>query len=130
MVYLFNGISIPYGLFDAEIWFIHKCLIVIITIFLMFHSAFLFVYNLLFTQLHNIKHSYIMKIICTQLYGIKYSFLIQIIFKQIYLNHRWDYHFRSVWAWGNGNEGMTSYFSRSGASLPDAVQYCTQDTLG
>ena len=30
---LFNGISSSYGLFDAEFWFISKCLIAIITIF-------------------------------------------------------------------------------------------------
>ena len=31
LLYLFNGIPIPYGLFSAEILFICKCLIVIIT---------------------------------------------------------------------------------------------------
>ena len=31
LVDLFNGISTPYGLFKAEIWFICKCLIIIIT---------------------------------------------------------------------------------------------------
>ena len=38
LIYLFNGISTPYGLFNAKIWFISKCLIIIITFlyFLMF----------------------------------------------------------------------------------------------
>ena len=31
LVYLFNGISTPYGLCDAEIWFICKCSIIILT---------------------------------------------------------------------------------------------------
>ena len=26
LIYLFNGMSIPYGLFNVEIWFIFKCL--------------------------------------------------------------------------------------------------------
>ena len=33
VVYFFNGISIPHGLFKTEIWFICKYFIVIITIF-------------------------------------------------------------------------------------------------
>ena len=34
LVYLFNGISTPHGLFKIEIWFIHKCLNTIITIYI------------------------------------------------------------------------------------------------
>ena len=37
---LINGISTSYGLFNAAIWVICKCLIVIITIFSMFHCIF------------------------------------------------------------------------------------------
>ena len=37
LINLFNGISTPYRLFNAEIWFIRKWWIVIITIFSMFH---------------------------------------------------------------------------------------------
>ena len=37
LAYLFNGISIPHGLFNTEIWFIYEYLIVIITIFSTFH---------------------------------------------------------------------------------------------
>ena len=40
MIYLFNGKSTPYGLLNAEIWFICKCLIVIITIFSIFNCIF------------------------------------------------------------------------------------------
>ena len=36
LVYVFNGISTPYELFNAEFGFIFKCLIVIIAIFSMF----------------------------------------------------------------------------------------------
>ena len=34
LVYLFNGIAIFYGLFNAKIWFIFKCFIIFITTFL------------------------------------------------------------------------------------------------
>ena len=40
MVYLFKGISTPYEWFNAKIWFLCKCLIVIITVFSTFHSIF------------------------------------------------------------------------------------------
>ena len=39
-VYLFNGTSISHVLFNAEIWFTSKCLIVVISIFSMFHCIF------------------------------------------------------------------------------------------
>ena len=35
-VYLFNGISKPYGLYNDEILFICKCLIIIMTIYIWF----------------------------------------------------------------------------------------------
>ena len=34
LVYLFNGISTPYGLFNTEIWLICKCFIIVISIHL------------------------------------------------------------------------------------------------
>ena len=59
LVYLSNGISTPYGLFNAEIWFICKC-------FFMFHSTLLAI------------------IICRQLHNFKYSNQIQIIWTVIW----------------------------------------------
>ena len=40
LVYLFNGLSTPYGVFNGKIWFFRKCFIVIIPRFLMFHCIF------------------------------------------------------------------------------------------
>ena len=45
LIYLFNGISTTYGLSNTKILFTYLCLVVIITIFLMFRCVFLFVYN-------------------------------------------------------------------------------------
>ena len=36
----FNGILTSFGLFSAEIWFICKCLIIILTTFTMFYCIF------------------------------------------------------------------------------------------
>ena len=54
LVYFFNGISTPYGLSNAEIWFIYKCLIVMITVFSMFHFIFFNCTSSLFIGLHRI----------------------------------------------------------------------------
>ena len=51
LVYFFNGISTPYGLFNAKISFLSTCLIVIITIFTALHCSFLFFYNNLFAHI-------------------------------------------------------------------------------
>ena len=69
----------PYGLFSVEIWFISKCLIVIKTIFSMFHCILLcFFKNLSMiicqhTVTFDIRYSYLIQIICTQFYGLKNS---------------------------------------------------------
>ena len=41
LFYLLNGISTPQGLFYTKLWLIPKCLVVIITKFLMFHGIYL-----------------------------------------------------------------------------------------
>ena len=90
---LFNGISTPYGLFNAEIWFISKCSIIIVTFHIfriplqslfLNHTFSLSAINIVCTQFYGIKYSYLIQIICTQFYGIKYSYLIQIICAQFY----------------------------------------------
>ena len=81
-IYLLNGISTPYGLFNTKISFIWKCLILIIIIFSMFHCIFkklLFCLQLFGTQLSNINYSFLIQIICTQLNGFKYSYPTLII---------------------------------------------------
>ena len=90
-VYYFNGISIPLGLFNADIWFIFKCLITIITILSMFHFILFFnfvllIYLSIISCLHcyGIKYSYQIQIICIQLFDIKYSYLIQRVFWQLF----------------------------------------------
>ena len=40
LVYLFNGTSTHLGLINDDIWLIFKCLIIIITIFSMFHCIY------------------------------------------------------------------------------------------
>ena len=55
LVYLFNGISSPYGLFNAKIWFIIKCLLVIITLF---SIEFFKNYTFLFVYHNSFSHSY------------------------------------------------------------------------
>ena len=63
LVYLFNGTSISYSSSNAEIQFIYKCLIIIITIFITMYQisvlncTFLFVYNRLFAVIYSIKYS-------------------------------------------------------------------------
>ena len=42
LVYLFNGISTLYGLFNAEIWLISKYMIIIIIIYIWFCLNFIF----------------------------------------------------------------------------------------
>ena len=55
-VYLSEGISLSYGIFNANIWIMTKCLIVIINVYLIFHclfliGLFLFVYRLMYSYL-------------------------------------------------------------------------------
>ena len=75
LLYLFNGISISYGLFNAEIWFICKCLVTTITYIFniplqsyFFRSNILLFFsnNHLFAHSYNSKYSYLIQIICTQ----------------------------------------------------------------
>ena len=82
MVHLLNVISIPYELFNAEIWFISKCLFVIIDIF----STFLhFLYIIIWVNtVFDIKYSYLIQIICILLYSFKYSYLMLIIYTHLY----------------------------------------------
>ena len=75
LVYLFDGISTPYGLSNTEMGFMSKCLIL---------HFFLFLKSFVCTQLYEVKYSYQIHRICTQLYGFKYSHLIQIIYTQLY----------------------------------------------
>ena len=65
--YLINGISTPYGLYNAEIWFICKFLIVIKTIFTMSH--FIFLFPLFYSFNHSFAYSYIKGFLKNQLYG-------------------------------------------------------------
>ena len=89
----FNDISTPYGLFNAEIRFICKCFIIIITIFNIPLQSFFFLSTIIFYLCLN--YLFIL------LYGIKHSYPIQINFK--ISTHRWDpnkyYHTRSGWTW-------------------------------
>ena len=48
---LLNSISTPYGLFNVKIWIICKCLIVILTIFLILHCIFLILHFNLFIMI-------------------------------------------------------------------------------
>ena len=81
---LFNRISTPIGLFDAE-----SCL----------HCYIKYFYLIICSQLYGLKQLFYL-IICTQLYSFKYSDQILIISKGIYLTHWSDpnkyYHSGSV----------------------------------
>ena len=71
LVYLLNARPNPYGLFNAEIWFICKCLINDLL-----QSFFLFNYHCdLLLQIHGIEYSYLVLMIHTQLYVLKLLFL-------------------------------------------------------
>ena len=62
LVYLFNGISTPYGLFNAKIWSIYTPSYVI---------KYSYQIQIIYTQLYVFKCSYQILIINTQLYGSK-----------------------------------------------------------
>ena len=66
LVYLFNVISTPNGLFNAGIWLICKHLLVITTTYILLGP---FVCSLLY----NIKYSYLIKIIYIKVHSSKYS---------------------------------------------------------
>ena len=92
LVYLFNGIPTPHGLFTTKIC---KCLIIIITIHLIL---------IIYTQWYDFKYSYLIQII-HHLFAHGYIvssifYLILIILKHIHLTYRWDlnkyYHFGSA----------------------------------
>ena len=112
-IYLFNGISTPYGLVNTKIWLIYKCSISTIplirtlycgvlskevssTIFKVFSMTQAGIEprspgplsNTLPTR--SIILSKHLQVTILNTNGIKYSCLTENFFKQIYLMHRWD----------------------------------------
>ena len=81
-----QNIRLSNWLFNAEIWFINKCMILIITKYFLPFYGFKYTYliQIICTQLYDFKYSYLVEIICTHLYGFKYSYPIQIICTQFY----------------------------------------------
>ena len=98
LFYLFNGISTPYGLFKAEIWFIYKCLIIIITIYIFIYVP--------------LKLFFVFKFVYNN------NLLTQLIKKQVFLSNTNNFLFDSgmwleqvlqLWVSGPGSNGNTLY---------------------
>ena len=81
----FYGMSTFLGLFNTEVNIFCKQLYLIQIIYTkLYDLKYSSLIQIICTQLHDTKYSYSIQIICALLYDIKYSYLIQIIYAQLY----------------------------------------------